>query len=167
MSLPLRLAGRAAMCAALTGLAGGAIAQTTTVTFQNGLNGYNGTFDRRIADANQTTEEYNGSTVADFFVDGYAPDGTDTGTAPDSNDQQMLIRFDGMFGAGAGQIPAGATILDANPAAKGFRAIIDATLPDGQTAELRIYLRSRGRPLSETWTSTWSAPGAAGTAVKD
>ncbi len=60
-----------------------------------------------------------------------------------------------------------ATILDANPAAKGFRAIIDATLPDGQTAELRIYLRSRGRPLSETWTSTWSAPGAAGTAVKD
>jgi glucans biosynthesis protein len=53
-----------------------------------------------------------------------------------------------------------ATILDANPAAKGFRAIIDATLPDGQTAELRIYLRSRGRPLSETWTSTWSVPGA-------
>lgn len=113
MSLPLRLAGRAAMCAALTGLTSGAIAQTTSVTFQNGLNGYNGTYDRRIADADQANQEFDGSTVADFFVDGYAPDGTDANTQPDSNDQQMLIRFDGMFGNGAGQIPAGATILDA------------------------------------------------------
>ncbi|AMJ62284.1 glucan biosynthesis protein [Bosea sp. PAMC 26642] len=50
------------------------------------------------------------------------------------------------------------TILIANPEIKGFRAIIDATLPNGQTAELRIYLKSRGRTLSETWTSTWSVP---------
>lgn len=51
-----------------------------------------------------------------------------------------------------------ATILDVNRAAKGFRAIVDATLPEGQTAELRIFLRSRGRTLTETWTSTWSVP---------
>ncbi len=49
-------------------------------------------------------------------------------------------------------------IVQPNPAIKGFRTIVDASLPDGQTAELRIFLRSRGRPLSETWTSTWSAP---------
>jgi len=51
------------------------------------------------------------------------------------------------------------TILDANPSTKGFRAIVDATLPVGQAAELRIFLRSRGRTLSETWTSMWSVPG--------
>jgi len=50
------------------------------------------------------------------------------------------------------------TILDTNPAAKGFRVIVDATLPDGQTAELRIFLKSRARTLTETWTSTWSVP---------
>lgn len=51
-----------------------------------------------------------------------------------------------------------ASILDANPAAKGFRVIVDATLPEGQTAELRIFLKSRARTLTETWTSTWSVP---------
>lgn len=55
-----------------------------------------------------------------------------------------------------------ATILSPNPDAKGFRAIVDATLPDGQTAELRMFLKARGRTLSETWTSTWSVPGAPG-----
>jgi glucans biosynthesis protein len=54
-----------------------------------------------------------------------------------------------------------ATIVDANPAAKGFRTIVDATLPAGETAELRIFLKSRSRTLTETWTSTWSVPKAA------
>ncbi len=52
-------------------------------------------------------------------------------------------------------------ILQPNPAAGGFRAIVDASLPDGQTGEMRIFLRARGRTLSETWTSTWTAPAAA------
>lgn len=51
-----------------------------------------------------------------------------------------------------------AAILVPNPDTKGFRAIVDATLPDGQTAELRMFLKARGRTLSETWTSTWSVP---------
>ncbi|MGO4175593.1 glucan biosynthesis protein [Bosea sp. TAF32] len=41
---------------------------------------------------------------------------------------------------------------------KGVRAIVDATLPDGQSAELRMFLKSRNRTLSETWTATWSVP---------
>jgi glucans biosynthesis protein len=41
---------------------------------------------------------------------------------------------------------------------KGVRAIVDATLPDGQSAELRMFLRTRNRTLSETWTATWSVP---------
>ncbi len=58
-----------------------------------------------------------------------------------------------------------ATILDVNPVIKGFRAIVDATLPNGQSAELRIFLKSRNHPLSETWTSTWSVPATAAPAA--
>jgi glucans biosynthesis protein len=50
------------------------------------------------------------------------------------------------------------TILDVNRVAKGFRAIVDAALPEGHTAELRIFLKTRRRVLTETWTSTWSVP---------
>lgn len=52
------------------------------------------------------------------------------------------------------------TIVDANLAAKGFRTIVDATLPQGQSADLRIFLRKRARTLTETWTSSWFAPPA-------
>jgi len=51
-----------------------------------------------------------------------------------------------------------ASIVVANTEVKGFRAIVDATLPVGATAEMRIFLKSRGRTLSETWTSIWSVP---------
>lgn len=53
------------------------------------------------------------------------------------------------------------TIIVANPEVKGFRTIVDATLAEGETAELRIFLKSRGRTLTETWTSTWSVPAPA------
>jgi glucans biosynthesis protein len=49
-------------------------------------------------------------------------------------------------------------ILTFNSPLKGVRVIVDATLPDGQSAELRIFLKSRKRTLSETWTATWSVP---------
>ena len=49
-------------------------------------------------------------------------------------------------------------ILTFNAPLKGVRAIVDATLPDGQSAELRMFLRARNRTLSETWTATWSVP---------
>jgi glucans biosynthesis protein len=53
------------------------------------------------------------------------------------------------------------TIIQPNPAIRGFRAMVDASLPDGETAELRLFLKARGKTLSETWTSTWSVPAAA------
>lgn len=49
-------------------------------------------------------------------------------------------------------------ILTFNAPLKGVGAIIDATLPDGQSAELRMFLESRNGILSETWTATWSVP---------
>jgi hypothetical protein len=75
------------------------------VSFQNGVNGYTGTFDRKI-DERGGTNDQDGSTVAQYFLDGYQAD-------PVSPDAQALIRFDNIIGGGAGQIPAGATILSA------------------------------------------------------
>jgi glucans biosynthesis protein len=49
-------------------------------------------------------------------------------------------------------------ILTYHAPLKGVRAIVDATLPDGQSAELRMFIRTRNRTLSETWTATWSVP---------
>jgi hypothetical protein len=98
--------GARAIGAAWLALAGAAAsAQVVTTSFQNGTNGYNGTFDRRISD--RSTDETLGSDSAAFFLDGFAP-----GTSP-SPDTQGLIRFDGIIGAGPGQIPANATILRA------------------------------------------------------
>jgi hypothetical protein len=79
---------------------------STTVSFQNGVNGYTGTFDRKI-DERVGTNEFDGSTVQNYFLDGYAPAPTN------SPDAQGLIRFDNVIGAGAGQVPVGAFILDA------------------------------------------------------
>src|SRR5262245_7317989 len=79
---------------------------STTVSFQNGVNGYTGTFDRKI-DERTGTNEINGSTVQNYFLDGYAPAPTD------SPDGQGFIRFDNIIGPGAGQVPANAFVLDA------------------------------------------------------
>jgi len=49
-------------------------------------------------------------------------------------------------------------ILQFHAPVKGVRAIVDTTLPNGQSAELRMFIRARNRTLSETWTATWSVP---------
>jgi hypothetical protein len=81
---------------------GAALGVTATVSFQNGANGYSGALDRRISSGNEIS---NGADSAAYFLDGF--NGTD------SNDTQGLIRFNDILGSGAGQIPSGATILDA------------------------------------------------------
>jgi len=83
----------------------GALGVTETVSFQNGVNGYTGTFDRAISDRGGEFER-DGSTVPHYFLDGFQAD-------PLSADEQGMIRFDNLVGNGAGQIPSGATILDA------------------------------------------------------
>ena len=95
------------MCAVWVGglclvLAGIAAAQVVTISFQNGVNGYSGAFDRQIGE--RDVDHKDGSTVAHYFLDGFKPDGT-------SPDAQGLVRFDGLFGKDPNQIPAGATIL--------------------------------------------------------
>ena len=56
----------------------------------------------------------------------------------------------------------GDTILDkrafamANPHVKGIRAFVDVQTPNGHPADVRVFLRSGGRTLTETWTFPWS-----------
>ncbi len=84
-------------------MAGSAAADAVTVNFQNGVNGYAGTFDRTISE--RDAHNLDGSGLINDFLDGYKMDS--------SPDEQRLIRFDDIIGSEPGQIPAGATILSA------------------------------------------------------
>ena len=44
-----------------------------------------------------------------------------------------------------------------NSHVKGFRAIIDVQLNSGQSTDLRAFLRSGTRALTETWIFPWQA----------
>lgn len=44
-----------------------------------------------------------------------------------------------------------------NPHTHGFRAAIDVQLEPGQSSDLRAFLRSGNRTLTETWTFPWKA----------
>ena len=49
-----------------------------------------------------------------------------------------------------------ATSLVPNEHTGGFRAAIDVKLEPGQSTDLRAYLRSGGRALTETWNYRWT-----------
>jgi len=44
-----------------------------------------------------------------------------------------------------------------NPAIGGFRASIDIEVPEGQTGDVRAFLRAGGKALTETWIYPWSS----------
>ncbi|KAF0126128.1 MAG: periplasmic glucans biosynthesis protein, partial [Xanthobacteraceae bacterium] len=47
------------------------------------------------------------------------------------------------------------TFLVPNPQTRGFRAGIDVVGEAGQTADLRAFLRTGNKALTETWTFPW------------
>jgi glucans biosynthesis protein len=49
-----------------------------------------------------------------------------------------------------------ATFLVPNEHTGGFRAALDVKLEPGQTTDLRVYLRSGDKALTETWTYRWT-----------
>jgi hypothetical protein len=91
---------------------------TATTSFQNGIGGYTGTFDRYISDGTgdpgftvaQTDGSALGTVILNGFNQGAGSPPTRTAATPDV---QGLIRFDNIFGSNPGQIPVGAYILDA------------------------------------------------------
>lgn len=50
------------------------------------------------------------------------------------------------------------SFLVPNPHISGFRAAIDIEVPAGQSTDIRAFLRSGNRTLTETWTFPWKAP---------
>jgi hypothetical protein len=92
----------------------------TTVTFQNGANSYSDGQDMRIS-MTATRDGTNGNSVGNYTIDGWRTDDPETPEIEgDSPDEQSLMRFANIFGAGAGQIPLGATILGATLTNKTF-----------------------------------------------
>ena len=90
-------------------------ADTGTVTFQNGANGYAGTISKLVSSESPTAANLGTGTT--LGVDGISLDNpTSVGIngVAGSPDVQGLLRFDDIFGATAAQIPAGATVLSAS-----------------------------------------------------
>jgi glucans biosynthesis protein len=90
---------------------------------------------------------------------------------PDAH--RFIVDFAGgdlaYYVADPGQVEAVATtsagrVLRASVAANahigGLRALFDVSAQPGQTADLRLFLRTHGRTLTETWTYPWTAPAA-------
>ena len=69
------------------GLSASASITLTTATFQNGVDGYAGTFDRRITQTAGTNGSAVNTDSASFFVDGGSSALDDTGV------QEGLLRF--------------------------------------------------------------------------
>jgi hypothetical protein len=107
----------------------------TTVTFQQGASGYSGS--------------------ADTYIDTLL--GSQAGTTPividgDPSVEQVLLRFDGIFGVGANQIPSGSTISSAT------LTLWVGTAANDQSANAVNFHR-----LLHAWTDTavWAAYGVA------
>jgi hypothetical protein len=96
---------------------------TTTVSFQKDADGYTDVAEMRISyDWDSTAVPINsdnarngtdGTAVTNYLIDGFTSDDPVTTPIENSNDEQELIKFGSIIGNTAGQIPAGATILDA------------------------------------------------------
>ncbi len=48
--------------------------------------------------------------------------------------------------------------ISPNPHIEGLRVLFDVSVAPGQTSDLRLFLRTAGRTLTETWTYPWTAP---------
>ena len=104
----------------LVGLAGTVDAVVTS--FQNGVNGYNGTADTYL-DNDSNTASYN---TANYGGYGWLR----IGKMNAGMQQAGMVRFDGILGGGADQIPAGMTVVSATLRMTAF-AIKDHTAAGG------------------------------------
>lgn len=120
-------------------------AAPVTLTFRQDVNGYTGTQDTFLQEA--TPAVVNGA------LDRWEWDGSDPGTTNQRN--IGLIRFDNIFGPGAGQIPAGATIQSATLTV----VVVDASVaPAGSVHEsLADWAEA-----SANWSNFGGEPGVQG-----
>lgn len=102
-------------------LPGGSASAATlqTTAFQNGTDGYSGAVNAMISSNSPDTPDAATATRTTLTLDGY-------GVSNGSPDSQALLRFDNLFGNGPGQVPVGATIIDAR---------LDLTTHDGSNSQ--------------------------------
>jgi len=118
-------------------------AAPVTIVFQNGLNGYEGTFDRRIGPGG----EIDGNLVSGqttYYLDGGAT------TLNDAGYTQGLIRFGGVESA----IPAGAKIIDARI------TVVTKTHSNAQSGDsFNVYRLTRAFDSSSSVTTDFGPDG--------
>ncbi|MBZ5641119.1 MAG: DNRLRE domain-containing protein, partial [Acidobacteriia bacterium] len=111
-----------------------------TATFQQGdANGYSGTVDTYTYAANPTT-----SYATDVLL-------TTDFTPPTTDERQILIRFDGIFGSGANQIPPGSTIRSAT-------LTVNVSNAFGTNDYVRFNRMKATWNATETWNSFGASP---------
>ena len=106
----------------------------TTVTFQEGVDGYTGTQDTAVEEDTPTTS-YGTQTTLEVDL-------SNSG----GGQEQTLIRFDNLFGTGDGQIPSGATIISAT-------LTLEQTDTSGSTATISLHRMLTSWSENSTWNS--------------
>ena len=109
----------------------------TTVTFQEGVDGYASTEDTALEEDTPTTS-YGSQTTLEVDL-------SNSG----GGQEQSLIRFDNLFGSGDGQIPVGATIISAS-------LTLDQTDQSGSSATVSLHRMLTSWSESSTWNSMTS-----------
>lgn len=134
-------AGSAAQVAPISGVFTGDAA-STTLTFQQGVNGYAGVVDTQIRKL---------APKVAFGAKGALSVDLDESIAIGKQPAQSLIRFDGIIGAGVNQVPPGATIVSAK-----LVLATGSSSTDRTAASLKLH-----RMLVD-WngSSTWKTLGA-------
>ena len=112
-------------------------------TFQQGVDGYDGTVDTRIRGGEPDLDRSADETV---FVD--------------ASTDQTLLRFDNLIGDTAGQIPAGSTIVTA-------RLVLGSTTSNAQGDGGRFYPMLTPWADTDTWTSLTDGVSADGVEASD
>jgi hypothetical protein len=105
-----------------------------TASFQQGASGYAGTVDTFLHQNAPTT---NNAAATSLKVDNDDPAGT-------GNDAQALLRFDNLFGSGAGQIPLNATIRSAT---------LQLQVTNGSVDNMNLHRMLSPWTAADTWNS--------------
>ena len=128
------------ICANICLLVGvGVAGAAQTVSFQNGINGYTAGVDNQLAAGYPDTPDTTGDVIWSDYPD-------NPPTNADNMGDQMLFRFDGIFGSGPGQIPLGSIINSAT------FTLHTTTVSGGPGAGGQLYR------MLQTWsdTDTWN-----------
>ena len=126
--------------------------QVSTASFQDGADGYAGTVDTQLNQGDPTADA--GATDP-LLIDWPDAGGT--------NESQVLLRFDDIIGPGAGQVPAGATIINAQLRLNTAYEVPGGT-PGGDGA--RFYRMIQGWDESSTWDGLVGGVQADGTEAR-